>query len=418
MAAGPADKLTAYVVQNYQISEEIGRDACSRLFHATSPSLASAVIIQVIPGDVARDPEFHDRLASRLRKAASLAHRNILRVHHFAYEEPNYYIILDYFDGRPLARRMEGHERLSVAQVLNFLNQALEALDHAHKNGLAHGALHPGGILLAEDGEVRLTGFGIAKAIDPQTMLVERADQPYLYKSPEQRMALPVDARSDLYSLGLIAWQALTGRFPAGDEPQGAGAFNPEVSAELDEVLMRMLATRPRERFRTARQAAIALSAAQRSRAARRPAPPPATVAPPAAAAATEQTPAPIPSPSPAATSSPGAEGIAAYKKGNIEDAVRLLEQAAAGAPHSAKVLGYLGAAYYAARRYADAAESFRRALALAPGLALLRYDLGNALLAQGRIAEARAEFERAWEQDPKCTGALLMLVALEQGST
>lgn len=422
MAEGPVDKLTAHVVQNYQITGEISRDAMSRLFQATSPSLGSAVIIQVIPGELARDREFPDRFQTRMRKAASLAHRNILHINHFAHEEPNYYLVLDYFNGEPLSRVMEAGP-MAVPQVINLLSQSLEALDHAHKNGITHGALHPGGMLVADDGELRMTGFGIAKAINPQSMNVETPNNPYPYKSPEQVMGLPVDARSDLYSLGLIVWHALTGKLPHGEDVPAPSTLNHEVSPELDEVMMRMLVARPRDRFRTARQVAIALSGALRARGKR---PPPIAVerreaAPPTTAAVSE-VPAPVTeiaaldlASAPQVRGAPVAdEGIEAYRQGNSEDAVRLLEQAAEEMPRSVRVLGYLGAAYYGAKRYADAADALARALALRPDAATLRYDLGNALLAQGKVVEARAEFQKAWDQDPRCTAALLMLVSLE----
>jgi serine/threonine protein kinase len=424
MAEGPVDKLTAHVVQNYQITREISRDALSRLFQATSPALGTAVLIQVIPGDLARDAEFADRFQSRMRKAGSLAHRNILHINHYVHEAPNFYLVLDYFDGNPLSQLMETKGRLPVADVVNYLNQALEGLDHAHKNGLAHGALHPGSILIAADGELRMTGFGIAKAIDPQSMLVETPANPYPYKSPEQIMGLPVDARSDIYSLGLIVYQALTARLPEGEAVPPPSASTDGISAELDEVVLRMLVSRPRDRFRTARQVAIALSGVSRAQP-RRPAavdadrqasapraPTPSAVVP---EIITEPpTPAARPS-APAGTSDSGADqGIAAFRQGNIEDAIRMLEDAAEAMPRSVRVLAHLGAAYYAAKRYADAADVLKRALEVRPDLSVLRYDLGNALLALGKVPDAKAEFQKAWDADPACTAALLMLVSLE----
>jgi serine/threonine protein kinase len=408
--------LTAHVVQNYQITGEISRDAMSRLFQATSPSLGSAVIIQVIPGELARDREFPDRFQTRMRKAAGLAHRNILHINHFAHEDPNYYLVLDYFDGRPLAQAMDAGP-VGVPEVINLLSQALEALDHAHKNGMAHGALHPGGMLVAADGELRITGFGIAKAIDPQSMLVETPSSPYAYKSPEQVMSLPVDARTDIYSLGAIVWHALTGKLPSGEDMPAPSAVNPGVSAELDEVVMRMLVARPRDRFRTARQVAIALSGALRARKGR--AAPAQRLAPEAAESEVQGPSVEAPAPAvvieqQASGFSAADEGIEAYRRGNTEDAVRLLEQAAEERPQSVRVHSYLGAAYYTAKRYADAADAFARGLRVRPDLATLRYDLGNALLAQGKVSEARAEFQKAWDQDPRCTAALLMLVSLE----
>lgn len=479
MAAGPVDKLTAHVVQNYQITGEISRDAFSRLFQATSPALGSAVIIQVIPGELARDAEFGDRFQGRMRKAASLAHRNILHINHYVHEDPNYYLVLDYFDGPALARAIEARAPLPVPEVISFLTQTLEAIDHAHKNGLAHGALHPGGILIAEDGELRLTGFGIAKAIDPQSMLVETPDNPYLYKSPEQALGLPVDARSDLYSLGMIAWQALTGKLPPTTETMPPpSSLNDEVAPELDDVVLRMLVPRPRDRFRTARQAAIALSGALHVPKERPAAPKqevtaaeashgaattPAASAPqpsqPAAGAAsaaaadedgegiaaaaqvTQREAAPsaaqpvsadddlvaapeLTQPAPGAAAAPPQRartpadgGIDAFRNGNIEDAVRLLEEAREEMPRSIRVLTFLGAAYYAAKRYADAENTLTRALALRPDLSTVRYNLANALLAQGKRDAAKAEFQKAWNQDPKCTPALLMLVSLEGAS-
>lgn len=496
MAAGPVDKLTAHVVQNYQVTGEISRDAFSRLFQATSPSLGSAVIIQVIPGELARDPEFGDRFEARMRKAANLAHRNILRINHYVHEDPNYYLVLDYFGGQPLAQVIEARAPLPPPEVVSLLTQALEAIDHAHKNGIAHGALHPGGMLVADDGELRLTGFGIAKAIDPQTMLVETPDNPYPFKSPEQALGLPVDARSDLYSMGVIAWQALTAKLPPATESvPPPSSLNDQVSPELDEVVLRMLVSRPRDRFRTARQVATAVSRAVHAPKGRggRPkqeeaappvavlaAPQPSTpaVAPDVVAAAHEEdeimvavgpapdqqpappqqvvsaveqqrgpaatTPATQPEPTPLAAAPapagadlvlgaeaaqpapapPAAEplrprtraerGIDAFRSGNIQDAVRLLEEAREEMPRSIRVLTYLGAAYYAAKRYADAENALTRALAMRPDLATVRYNLANALLAQGKRAAAKVELQKAWDQDPTCTPALLVLVSLE----
>jgi Flp pilus assembly protein TadD len=106
--------------------------------------------------------------------------------------------------------------------------------------------------------------------------------------------------------------------------------------------------------------------------------------------------------------------GIDAFRSGNIQDAVRLLEEAREEMPRSIRVLTYLGAAYYAAKRYADAENALTRALAMRPDLATVRYNLANAMLAQGKRAAAKVELQKAWDQDPTCTPALLVLVSLE----
>lgn len=398
------DPLTEYVVRNYEISQEIGRDGYCRYFRASSQASGGAVVLAMLR-PVAVDAGFPPRFTSALERAAAVGGSRSLRILHAVHEAQGYYVVLEHWADRTLYDWVTA-ERLSPDEALSVTARLAEGLEELHRAGLVHGCLHPAAVFV-QPPDLRLASLGIARAIDPVSMAAGSEAAEYL--APEQLQAYPVDGRCDLYALGLLLWFMLTGKVPApapGIEQPPPSYGEPRVDALLE----RLVQTQPRRRARSASQVRADIAALLQGR---------------SLSAMAEQ---PVAPPTVLSFEQPTAErvgradamslGMQAHDEGRYEEAVRLLHLAAGSAPKNARVLGYLGSALYRAGRYRQAAAAFARAAKIRPESGRLRYNLGSALLACGRREQALAAFRSAWELDPHCTAALLAIEQLEKAPT
>ena len=401
------DPITEHVVRNYQVVQEVGADGYCRYFRAASTAgsgLVTLAMLRTLPPD----PAFPSRFQSQLDRAAALAHPGVLRILHFAQERQGYYVVLEHAPESTLHQRVL-EQPLPPSEALAVAARLAEALDYLHRGGFVHGALHPQAVFL--DATVaRLPSPGIARAMDPISLAAGSEAEDFL--APEQLARLPADSRSDLYTLGLLLWFMLTGSIPA---PMPPGADPPALGDPLvDPLLARLLQPSPRQRPRSAGQVRLAI--ASLAGGGTWPELPPEPPSPGVVVGPTGT----HDLPSPDAASSPDAAtlGIAAYLEQRFADAARLLALAAASAPRNVRVLAYLGSTLYQLGHHQEAAAVFQKAVDIRPESGRLRYNLGNALLACGLKAAALDHFRTAWDQDARCTGALLAITELEKETT
>lgn len=250
----------------YELRAELGRGGMARVYRAVDTLLQRQVAIKVLAAQLSLDPEFVRRFDREATTAANLHHPAIVTIYDVGEQDGLYYIAMEYVSGRSLQAVLEERTTLGLGYAVSLLDPVAKALDYAHAQGAVHRDIKPHNILIDRDGRVLLTDFGIAQTPDSDGERLTRTGifmgTPE-YISPEQAEARRVDGRSDLYSLGVVAYEIITGRVPfSGATPQliVAHAQLPpppptsvlaHLPSELDEVLTIALAKRPERRFPT-----------------------------------------------------------------------------------------------------------------------------------------------------------------------
>lgn len=214
------EKLVGKELGQFRIVERIGAGGMATVFKAYQRTLDRYVAIKVLPAYHAQDPVFVKRFIQEARSVAKLAHPNIVQIHDFGEQENITYIVMEYVDGGTLKDRLK--RALPPAEAVDFVIQATEGLDCAHRNGIVHRDVKPANMLVRKDGHLLLSDFGIAKLLETTTNLtrVGTGIGTPQYMSPEQGTGQPVDRRSDIYSLGIVLFHCLTGQVPfTADSP-------------------------------------------------------------------------------------------------------------------------------------------------------------------------------------------------------
>jgi serine/threonine-protein kinase len=270
------DNLIGKTLGQYQIIGLAGRGGMATVYKAYQPSLNRYVALKVLPEFMAQDEQFVGRFRQEALAAAGLRHPNILVIHDVGQQGNTHYIAMEYLEGQTLAQVIQRTGGLDVQRTMRILDQIASALDFAHQRGLIHRDIKPANIFIGPDDHVTLMDFGIVKALASagMTRTGTMVGTPE-YMSPEQIEGRPVDRRSDLYSLGVVLYQMLTGYVPfTGDTPHAVmfaqvnkpptppSRLTAFVTPEVEAVVMRALAKNPAERFSSAREMASALSQA------------------------------------------------------------------------------------------------------------------------------------------------------------
>jgi tRNA A-37 threonylcarbamoyl transferase component Bud32 len=251
------------MIRGHRIVRQIGSGGMCVIYLAESERAGALVVLKVfsqVP-DVSERITGFDRFLQEYQIVAGLKHRNIVRIHDLGVADDHAFIAMEHFSAGDLRQRMKS--RLSPSLAVRYLEQIASALEAIHSVGVLHRDLKPANVMLRGDGSLCLIDFGLAKANEMEVSLTgtrEIFGTPY-YMSPEQGHAEPIDARSDLYSLGVIFYEMLTGRKPY----TGASAMEviykhkraemPQIGPELAdyrEVLLRLLAKAPEDRFQSA----------------------------------------------------------------------------------------------------------------------------------------------------------------------
>jgi serine/threonine protein kinase len=272
------DQLNSLVGRSlgqFRIVERIGAGGMATVFKAYQPALDRYVAIKVLPAYHARDPVFVKRFVQEARSVARLAHPNIVQIHDFGEQDQVTYIVMEYVDGGTLKDRLK--RPLPATEAVDYMIQAAEGLDCAHRNGIVHRDVKPANMLLRRDGHLLLSDFGIAKILEGTTNLTRAGTgigTPQ-YMSPEQGTGQPVDRRSDIYSLGIVFFHCLTGRVPFTadnpltitmkhlNEPLPVDLLRAVgVPAPIEQVVVRMTAKAPQDRYQTTEALIQALTAA------------------------------------------------------------------------------------------------------------------------------------------------------------
>ena len=256
----------------YRLVELLGQGGMATIYRAQDIRLGRDVAVKVLRPEYGRDPDFFARFRQEAQSAASLNHPNIVSVHDYGQDPDGPFIVMEYVAGEDLASLLR-NGALAPRQAARIAAEVARALDAAHARGIVHRDVKPGNILIANDGRVKVTDFGIARAIaEAQLTLPGMTLGSVHYFSPEQARGEPASVASDIYALGIVLYECLTGRRPwEGDSAAsvamarltgaapGPSDVMVSVPPALDAIVRRALAPAPEDRFPSAAAMADAL---------------------------------------------------------------------------------------------------------------------------------------------------------------
>ncbi|KOV91881.1 Stk1 family PASTA domain-containing Ser/Thr kinase [Streptomyces sp. NRRL B-3648] len=256
----------------YELGQVLGRGGMAEVYLAHDTRLGRTVAVKTLRADLARDPSFQARFRREAQSAASLNHPAIVAVYDTGEDYIDGvsipYIVMEYVDGSTLRELLHSGRKLLPERAMEMTIGILQGLEYAHRNGIVHRDIKPANVMLTRNGQVKVMDFGIARAMGDagmtmtQTAAVIGTAQ---YLSPEQAKGEQVDARSDLYSTGCLLYELLTVRPPfVGDspvavayqhvreEPQAPSVFDPEITPEMDAIVLKALVKDPNYRYQSA----------------------------------------------------------------------------------------------------------------------------------------------------------------------
>jgi len=260
---------TTLLNNRYHLLQPLGSGGMAVVYKAIDEMLERVVAVKILREDYSSDNDFRDRFRQEAKAAANLSHPNIVTVHDFGFDENRVFIVIEFIDGTDLKSLIRKNGRFSVEDTVGLLAQACAGVGYAHRAGLVHCDIKPHNMLVSHDFRLKVTDFGIARAlstIHPD----EKSDvvwgSPH-YFSPEQAAGSAPSPSSDVYSLGVILYEMLTGHLPfeAGEATELARMhrdetpipprrLNPAIPQALEEITLKVLSKEPAGRYRTADQ--------------------------------------------------------------------------------------------------------------------------------------------------------------------
>jgi eukaryotic-like serine/threonine-protein kinase len=268
-------------IGRYKLEERIGEGAMADVYRAFDPRINRHLAIKVLKKDFVQDQEYSARFLQEAKAAGALSHPNIVTIYDIGETGGQPYIVMELLEGQPLDAMMLDQKRLKPDQIMAYGIQIAQALDYAHAMGVVHRDIKPSNIIVSKDARfTRLLDFGIARVTDPNDALNVSQSTTQIgampgtprYMSPEQALGQPIDGRSDLYALGVVLYELLTGKkaFSANSmaalmiqitqsDPEPIAKFAPDTPVGLQFIIGKLLAKRPERRFLSGSQVAMAL---------------------------------------------------------------------------------------------------------------------------------------------------------------
>lgn len=251
----------------YQLTAHLARGGMADVYQGLDGLLGRKVAVKVLHSQFSSDDAFVRRFRKEAQAAANLTHPNIVGIYDWGQFDSTYYIVMELIEGRSLREVLRSEGALLPRRAVEIAIEVAAALSVAHRAGLVHRDIKPGNILLAPDGTVKVTDFGIARAWDDSQELTRTGAVmgTATYFSPEQAQGERVDERSDVYSLGVVLYEMLTGTPPfRGDSPVSVAyqhvsadaappsSLNPDVTPALDAIVLRAMSKVPQDRYQSA----------------------------------------------------------------------------------------------------------------------------------------------------------------------
>ena len=249
-------------VGRYQLHEKLGEGGMGVVYKGYDPFLQRTVAVKLIAGNLDDDPSLRERFFKEARAAGHLSHRNLVTIHDLGEEQGQPFFAMEYLEGRDLGRRMRSQEPMTLARKLDIVAQVGEGLRYAHAQGVTHRDIKPANIFLTSSGEVKLLDFGLARLHGSELTRSRSMLGTIAYMAPEQVRGDPADARTDLFALGVVLYELLSGRRAFdGDSfattlhrilegtPEPLARLDPCLPQELIQIVDRALAKAPEDRY-------------------------------------------------------------------------------------------------------------------------------------------------------------------------
>ncbi len=265
-----ADDELRVLGDRYEIHRRLARGGMAQVYLARDRSLDRPVAVKELVPEFATDPSFVERFRREAQAAANLSHPNIVGVYDWGTQDGTYFIVMEYVDGPSLSQVIRRDGPLHPRRAAEVAGEVAAALGSAHSRGVVHRDIKPGNVLLTSSGQAKVTDFGIARALSSADEDLTQAGSVMgtaTYFSPEQAQGLPVDPRTDLYSLGVVLYEMVTGRPPftgetplaiaykhVQDQPAPPSTVIPDLPVALEAVIMKLLAKRPGDRYASAEE--------------------------------------------------------------------------------------------------------------------------------------------------------------------
>ena len=253
----------------YQLLQKVGSGGMAEVFRGRDSMLERYVAIKILRPDYTSNEGFQERFRQEARAAANLSHPNIVTVHDFGLDRGMFFIVMEHVPGTDLKSLLRRRGRFTVEEAIPLIIQACAGIGYAHRAGLVHCDVKPHNMLVTPDWRLKVTDFGIARALatihpDERTDVVWGSPQ---YFSPEQAAGEPPSPASDVYSLGVVLYEALTGtppftgataeelaRMHISAQPHLLSEYLPNIPASLEQIVEKVLSKEPSARYRTADQ--------------------------------------------------------------------------------------------------------------------------------------------------------------------
>ncbi len=261
----PNDLTGTLFAERYRLERKLGSGGMADVWLAEDQELGRRVAVKILHDRYATDEQFVERFRREATHAAGLSHPNIVSIFDRGVTDGDYYIVMEYIEGRTLKELVVTRGPCPVPVAISYTRQILAAVRYAHKNGIIHRDIKPHNVLVDREGRVKVADFGIARAGASEMTEAGSIVGTAQYLSPEQARGAPVDESSDLYSTGIVLYELLTGTVPFTGEtpveiamkhlsqtPEAPSARRPEIPRDLDLVVLRALAKEPVDRYRSA----------------------------------------------------------------------------------------------------------------------------------------------------------------------